>query len=213
MSLGGAANDNNNTPGNQQARWSDGRDHLLRRADCFQIAFGGAFHHRGILCFDVIPEKKRRGPTAGTNLVYKVHQAVNISFLGLGSNICDPFSPADLTCLLCARPGLFWIFSWTLCFFSLFAASFTHPAVVLALSEPRRGGAVFAAGALRLLFRSSASIHVSPHTDLSCFLACLAAGKTRYTPDGLNPGTGGDSNGDADSRCLLPHPITSAVGL
>lgn len=85
-------------------------------------------------------KKKRRGPTAGTNLVNKVHRLVNISFLGLGSNICHPFPPADLKCLLCARPGLFWIFSWTLCFFSSSAASCTPPAGVLARSEPQRGG-------------------------------------------------------------------------
>lgn len=52
-------------------------------------------------------KKKRQGPTAGTDLVNKVHQVVNISFLGLGSNICNLFPPADLKCLLCARPGLF----------------------------------------------------------------------------------------------------------
>lgn len=52
-------------------------------------------------------KKKRQVPTAGTDLVNKVHQVVNISFLGLGSNICNLFPPADLKCLLCARPGLF----------------------------------------------------------------------------------------------------------
>lgn len=29
---------------------------LLQPADDFQLVFGGTFDHRGILCFDVIPE-------------------------------------------------------------------------------------------------------------------------------------------------------------
>lgn len=33
---------------------------LLRRAGRFQLVFGGAFDHCGILCFDVIPEKTSR---------------------------------------------------------------------------------------------------------------------------------------------------------
>lgn len=46
------------------------------------------------LTVDLLPRcfTKIRGWPAGTNLAYKVHQIVNISSSGFGSNICSPFS-------------------------------------------------------------------------------------------------------------------------
>lgn len=52
---------------------------------------------------------EKLGCPAGINLVYKVHQVVNISSSGFGSKHLPSIFRADLKCPLCARAGLFLI--------------------------------------------------------------------------------------------------------
>lgn len=71
--------------------------------------------------------------TAGTNLVYKVHQVVNISSLGFGSNICNLFSLQTWSAFCVAGQDCVEAF-FSLCTPPLFLLSLPpcrHPAVLL----------------------------------------------------------------------------------
>lgn len=108
--------------------------------------FGASFRHCGILRFHIAPESKETGPTAGTNLAYKVHQVVNVSFLGLGNNICHLFPPPR-TRDACCGPG-------PDCFGLVpgLCASSLHSLPLFYAPGCGGGGAVFPAGASNLCF-------------------------------------------------------------
>ena len=78
------------------------------------------------LTVDFLPRcfTKIQGRPAGTNLPYKVHQIVNISSSGFGSNICSPFSLRPDVPFVCQGRivSLFLFFSFL--FFSFLFFSF-----------------------------------------------------------------------------------------
>lgn len=68
--------------------------------------------------------------TAGTNLVYKVHQVVNISSSGFGCNICNLFSLQTWSAFCVPGQdcvGAFFPSGLHLCFFSLYPAVLFTP--------------------------------------------------------------------------------------
>lgn len=84
------------------------------QADCLALMFGDFFNRLS----DFLTGKKW-DCTAGTNLVYKVHQVVNISSSGFGSNICNLFSPQTWNAF--CVPGQDCFGSFFVVFFSLYS--------------------------------------------------------------------------------------------
>lgn len=92
-------------------------------ADCSVLLFGELVNQCHFLTVDFLLRCNTSeiwGRAAGTNLVYKVHQVVNISSSGFGSNICDLFSLRPEMPFVCQGRIVLEVFFFTPSLFLLF---------------------------------------------------------------------------------------------